>query len=295
MSRSAPRNYSSRTRTTTGKEPQYDVVLIEPPKGPPKKPAAKNQWTRERTHSKNHPKEKPAASKGKSPTEQFSAAKHPARKPSSAKYPSPKDHATEKSSLKQEAALSTHPFLGYLMINGEHNLSPADSVEALRLPCDGSKFRITSIALTEIGRHDTRLEDCTEIEKWLRRFPKMKDLDGHHTFSWKDRQLLAINAEGLGGSYYTRYMIYVCCEKQAKPARNEYLAKLSGLDIYGDCFLFKIHLFDEDGDGDPEFLHIGPESVQDLKQHGATEDILRELLTFEVLTEELKKRGWCKS
>ncbi len=104
MSKSAARNYSSTTRTTIGSEPQYDFVLIAPPRESLKKPAAKNQRTIERTQSKSHPKQKPAASKGKSPRAELSPAKHPARKPSSAKRPSSNDHTTGKSPLKQKAA-----------------------------------------------------------------------------------------------------------------------------------------------------------------------------------------------
>ncbi len=289
MSKSAARNHSSTTRTTFGSEPQYDFVLNAPPKESLKQPAAKDQWTSERTHSKSHPKQKPAASKFKSPTEELSPANHPARKPSSAKRPSSNDHTTGKSPQKQKAAsakdqpskssapLSTDPILGYLTIDEQPNLSPANSVEALRLPCHDSNVRITNIALTEIGRHDTRLEDCNEGEGWLRRFPKMKDLDNGYTFSWEDRRLLAIDARGLGGSFCTKYMIYVCCKEEVGLALNEDLTKFSGEEYYGDCFLFKIHCFNEYGD--PEFLHMGQESVKDLEKNGATKEILRKLLT----------------
>ena len=200
-----------------------------------------------------------------------------------------KDHVTGKSSPKQEAAtardepkkritiLGKDPILGYLTISGQPNLSPMSTVEALHLPCDGSRVCMTYIPITEVGRDDKSLKKWLPIEKWLGHFPKMSALTHPSTFSWDHRQLLAMPADRLGGSFETKFLLYVCYEKKAKLTRNKYLEKLSGVHMYGDSFLFKVHCFKDYGR--PDFLHMQEEDlVEGLEDGGATEQVLRKLL-----------------
>ena len=200
-----------------------------------------------------------------------------------------KDHVTGKSSPKQEAAtardepkkritiLGKDPILGYLTISGQPNLSPMSMVEALRLHCDGSRVCMTYIPITEVGRDDKSLKKWLPMEKWLGHFPKMSALTHPSTFSWDHRQLLAMPADRLGGSFETKFLLYVCYEKKAKLTRNKYLEKLSGVHMYGDSFLFKVHCFKDYGR--PDFLHMQEEDlVEGLEDGGATEQVLRKLL-----------------
>lgn len=289
MPYSTGKTYSSTRHATTGLEEDAHIVTIEPPREPPKKATAKGQWRKRSTTSKSQPEKKPAASKSQSSRRQLPVASHPAKNPSSAMHSSPKDYVTGKSPLKQKAStardqptksnvtLDTHPILGYLTISGQPNLSPEYTAEALRLPCDGSRVRIVNIPLTEVGGDDKSLKKWLDKEIWLGHFPDMDTLTRSSIFSWDHRQLLSIPADKLGGSFDTKFLIYVCYERKAKLTKNEYLEKLSGVHMYGDSFLFKVHCFKDYGR--PDFLHMGKEDlVEGLEDGGATEQILRKLL-----------------
>ena len=71
--------------------------------------------------------------------------------------------------------------------------------------------------------------------------------------------------------------MYVCFEEKAGVPHNRYLEGLSGVEMFGESFLFKMYR-DFDGDGKPIFRDMGAESVRELEGGGLMEGIVRKML-----------------
>ncbi|CAD6593710.1 MAG: hypothetical protein ASARMPREDX12_007481 [Alectoria sarmentosa] len=299
MWRRTARSHSSKKHTTTKSEPESDTVTTEPPK----KPVPKFQMTRKRTTSKSQPETKPTSSSSKSQprSQPLNTREHPARKPSHSKSSSSKNHTASKiqpkakaptakdQPTKKDATLRTQPTANYPTADGQ----PEGTVESIGtgiyLPCDGSRRRPTTIALTKVGHDGVGSDDCIETEKWLGSYLNLELIDKKMTFGWEYRQLLGTPVKELGCSVDTVCLVYLCCDKKSKLPRNSYLKKLSGVHVYGDAFMFKV--IDNSPADKLKFQHMGWDLVKDLEEGGDTKVLLKKVLDDLKRQIEQRKRG----
>ena len=150
-------------------------------------------------------------------------------------------------------------------------------LDVIRIPCDGSRFQVKSIPLIGIGHDGIRFEDCVAAEDWLKQFPDVQSVADKSNFNWKNRSLIGIPAEDLGSSVNEMYFMYVCYEVKTGLPHNKYLENLSGVQMFGDGYLFKVYK-DFDEDGRPIFLDMGSVSAIDLKNGGVTKECVQKLL-----------------
>ena len=249
MSRPPSSSQSSRPRTTTTLVREYNTVLIEPPK----KLRVKDGPTKMRNTSILEP-------------EYNTVLIEPPKKPSTTAQWTKKG-TTSKKQTKGKATTPT----AFQPKNIKSRL------DVIRIPCDGPPFRITSLPLIAIGNGGIKPEDCVPGEEWLVQFPNMWSIANEPKFNWHHRRLIGIPAKDLSSSVNETYLMYVCYEETAGVPHNKYLEQLSGFEMYGESFLFKMYT-DFDGDGKPIFRDMGPESVKELESGGFMEAIVRKLL-----------------
>ena len=163
------------------------------------------------------------------------------------------------------------------------------SLDVIRITCDGPPFRLTSIPLITIGKGCMDPKDCVAGEDWLVRFPNMWCIADEPGFNWDRRHLIGIPAQELGSAVDETYFMYVWFEETAGVPHNRYLEGLSGFEMFGESFLFKMYR-DFDGDGKPIFRDMGSESVRELEGGGLMEVIVRKLLNSMTQKEDEGKR-----
>ena len=130
-----------------------------------------------------------------------------------------------------------------------------------------------------------RYEDCA-AKDWLKQLTEMRSFTNKSTFNWDNRSLIGIPAENLGSSVNHNYFMYVYYEGKAGLPHNEYLENLSGVQMFGDDYLFKVYE-DFDEDGRPIFLDMGSVLAVDLKNGGVTKECVQKLLDF--MTQDVGK------
>ena len=249
MSRPPGRSHSSRTRTTTNLEREYTTALVEPPK-------------------KLHLQKRPAKIRNGTilEPEYNTVLIEPPKKPRSTGQWTRKGTTSKKQTHGKATPVAFRP------------RETKSRLDVIRIPCDGPPFRINSIPLIAVGNGGMDPKDCVPGEDWLGQFPNMWSLADEPGFNWRRRRLIAILAKDLGGlSVDETYLMYVCYEAAAGVPHNRYLEGLSGFEMFGESFLFKIHR-DFDVDDRPIFRDMGPDSVRELERGGFTEAVVRKLL-----------------
>ena len=84
------------------------------------------------------------------------------------------------------------------------------------------------------------MDGCSASEKLLRRIPYVPE--DSFAFVWSRHSLLSLShrfQRKIERKWQEDYMMYVCLD-DAGLARNKYLEFISGLQVYGDAFLFKV-------------------------------------------------------
>ena len=247
MFRSHGRRQSSRTSTTTTLVREYETVLIESPK----KLRVKDGPTKKRNTTTPEPKYN-------------TVLIEPPRKPCTTGQSTKKSTASKKQTNGKAIPAAVQP------------KTIKSRLDVIRIPCDGPPFRITSLPLITIEKGGIDPQDCVPGEDWLVQFPNMWSLAHEPRFNWHHRHLIGISPKKLSSAIDETYFMYVCYEQTAGVPHNTYLEHLSGFEMYGESFLFKIREFD--GDGRPVFRDMGAESVGELEGGGLLETIVRKML-----------------
>lgn len=129
---------------------------------------------------------------------------------------------------------------------------PKPGLKVVRIPCDGSPMKLTTIPLINIGERKMHEDECIDFEKLLEHIPNMKSVDNSKRFSWAYRKLVGIVNNNVGEvSWKADYMMYLCLDKRAGLPHNEELERLVKLgrgpayvmdpfDVYGDAFVFRM-------------------------------------------------------
>ena len=251
MSHPPAKSHSSKTRTTTSSVHKYETVLIEPPK----KLSPKNGPTKTRDTSIIK-------------REYNTVLIEPPKKPRTTGQWTKKKKAT--TSKKETNGKATTPAV-------LHTKKIKSHLDVIRIPCHGPPFHITRLPLITIGNGGMKPEDCVPGEEWLVQFPNMYSLAHEPQFNYRQRRLIGIPANDLSTSVKETYLMYVCYEETAGMPHNRYLEDLSGFNMFGESFLFKMEE-DFGGDGKPVFRDMGAESARELESGGLLEAVVRKLL-----------------
>ena len=119
----------------------------------------------------------------------------------------------------------------------------------------------------------------------------MQSVADKSTFNWENRSLIGIPAENLDSFVNGSYFRYVCYEVKTDLSHIKYLENLSGVQMFGEDYLFKVYK-DFDEDGRPIFLDMGSVSAIDLKNGEVTKQCVQKLL--DSMTQDVgkgKRRG----
>ena len=106
-------------------------------------------------------------------------------------------------------------------------------LDAIRIPCDGPPFRITSLPLITIEKGGMDPQACVPGEDWLLQFPNMWSLAHEPRFNYHIRRLIGITAKDLSSAIDETYFMYSCYEQTAGVPHNEYLEEFRGLRCMG--------------------------------------------------------------
>lgn len=129
---------------------------------------------------------------------------------------------------------------------------PKTGLKVVRIPCDGSPMKLTTIPLINIGDKKMHENECIDFEKVLEHIPDMKSVVNPKRFSWAYRKLVGIVNNNVGEvSWKADYMMYLCLDERSGLPHNEELERLVRLgrgpaypmdpfDVYGDAFVFRM-------------------------------------------------------
>lgn len=126
-------------------------------------------------------------------------------------------------------------------------------LQVVRIPCDGSPMKLTTIPLIAIGDKKMPESACVDFETTIEHIPAMKSVDKPKRFSWAHRKLVGPvnNKVGLL-PWQADYMMYLCLDERSGLPHNEELERLVRLgrgpayptmepfDVYGDAFVFRM-------------------------------------------------------